>query len=122
MGDAGWRHSSNSKSVAGKLCLLTKPASFCEQWLAHEALLVVPGMIIDRDQFLAAVRSEQPWRTHEINDAGTVAFGEDCAAVLYRVTARRGDQAPCVALITGVYARRDGSWKLIYHQQTPSPA
>lgn len=99
-----------------------EPVSFCEQWLADEALLVVPGMIIDRDQFLAALRSEQPWRTHEINDARTVPFVEDCAAVLYRVTARRGDQPPYVALITSVYARRDGTWKLIYHQQTPSPA
>ena len=48
------------------------PTSFCEQWLADDALLVVPGRIIDRDQFLAALSSEQPWTAHDIDDARTM--------------------------------------------------
>ena len=95
---------------------------FCQQWLAEDALMVVPGMIIDRDTFLQALPSEQPWASHRIDDARTVQFTDECAALLYRVTARRNGQDPYVAIITSVYAHRNGTWKLIYHQQTPTPS
>jgi hypothetical protein len=37
------------------------------------------------------------------------------------VTAHREGQPEYVALITSVYALRDDGWKLVYHQQTPTP-
>jgi hypothetical protein len=99
----------------------TSPTDYFEEWLADDALMVVPGMIIDRDTFLAAVGSEEPWKTHHISEARVITFTEGCAALLYQVTAQRDGQAPYVALMTSVYARRNGHWKLIFHQQTPAP-
>ncbi|MBO0731710.1 MAG: nuclear transport factor 2 family protein [Acidimicrobiaceae bacterium] len=100
----------------------SNPTPFCESWLADDVVIVVPGMIISRDQFLASLQQEEPWAGHHIEDARTVDFAQDCSALLYRVTARRKEQAPYAAIITSVYASRKGDWKLIYHQQTPLPA
>jgi hypothetical protein len=100
----------------------TGDADFLEQWLADDALMVVPGMIIDRITFLTALASEPPWQSHQIENPQIRKFAEDCAAVLYQVTAQRESQAPYIALMTSVYALRGGDWKLIYHQQTPAPA
>ena len=96
------------------------PTDFLERWLANNALMVVPGMIIDRDAFLEAVTSEPPWKTHHIAEPRIVAFTDDCSAVLYRVTAQRDGQPPYVALVTSVYVRKGGDRKLIYHQQAPT--
>jgi hypothetical protein len=99
----------------------TSPTDFFEEWLADDVLMVVPGMVIDRDTFLAAVRGEPPWKTHLITEPRVITFTDECAALLYQVTAQRDGQAPYVALMTSVYARRNGSWRLVLHQQTPAP-
>ena len=59
---------------------------FCEEWLDEGAVLVVPGMVIDRATFLAAIPQEQPWSSHRIDDARVLLFTPECAAVLYTVT------------------------------------
>lgn len=97
------------------------PIPFCQDWLADDALLVVPGMILTKDAFLASLTHEPPWAAHDTEDARTVQFSLDCAALVYKVRARRADQPPYVALILSVYRFGGDGWKLIYHQQTPSP-
>ena len=44
------------------------PVTFCEGWLADDALVIVPGMVIDRAAFLQALAHEQPWETHQIEE------------------------------------------------------
>ena len=99
----------------------TDGAAFCETWLADDAVLVVPGMIIDRATFLQAAGQEAPWAAHRIEEARVVQFMPGCEAVLYRVTASREGQPEYEALITSVYAKQHDDWKLVYHQQTPMP-
>ncbi len=106
----------------GWQALSSRDVGFCEQWLDDGALLVVPGMVIDRATFLAAVPQERPWASHRIDDARVVSFASECAAVLYKVTAHRESEPEYIALVTSVYAKRSDRWQLIYHQQTPSPA
>ncbi|WP_390891081.1 hypothetical protein [Dactylosporangium matsuzakiense] len=44
-------------------------------------------------------------------------------ALVYRAAARRASEAePYRAIMTSVYTRRGGSWRLALHQQTPEPA
>ena len=50
----------------------------------------------------------------------SLALSADVAALQYRASARReGDDSPYHALVTSVYVRRDGAWRLALHQQTP---
>jgi hypothetical protein len=97
------------------------PVSFCEEWLANDALMIVPGMVIDRETFLDAVAHEQPWASHRIDEPRIVQLTDDSAALLYRVTAQRASQPEFAGLLTSVYVKRAGRWQLVLHQQTPMP-
>jgi hypothetical protein len=97
------------------------PVPFCEEWLAEDALMVVPGMVIDRATFLHAVARETPWASHRIEDPRIVRLTAQSAAVVYRVIAQRGDQPPFVGWLTSVYVTRANRWRLVLHQQTPMP-
>ena len=95
------------------------PVTFCEGWLADDALVIVSGMVIDRATFLQALAHEQPWASHQIMTQRTVQLGDDSAALVYRVTARRDGQPEFNGLLTSIYAKRAGRWQLVLHQQTP---
>jgi len=97
------------------------PVRFCEEWLADDALMIVPGMIVDRRTFLHAIAHEPPWVSHRIEAPRTVQLTVDSVALIYRVAAERNGQPEYVALLTSVYANREGRWQLVLHQQTPMP-
>jgi Domain of unknown function (DUF4440) len=97
------------------------PVKFCEEWLADEALMIVPGMVIDRATFLQALAHEQPWANHRIEEPRTVRLTDESAALVYRVTAQRDGQPEFAGLLTSVYVKRAGRWRLLLHQQTPMP-
>jgi hypothetical protein len=99
-----------------------EPVSFCEEWLANDALMIVPGMVVDRETFLEAVAHEQPWASHRIDEPRVVQLTDDSAALLYRVTAQRASQPEFAGLLASVYVKRAGRWQLVLHQQTPMPA
>ncbi|MBM3675932.1 MAG: nuclear transport factor 2 family protein [Actinobacteria bacterium] len=96
------------------------PRAFCEQWLADDAVIVVPGAVIDRATFLAALTHERPWTWHRIEDPRTVELTEGAAVLMYRVVAQREDHPEFVGLLSSVYASREGRWQLVLHQQTPA--
>jgi hypothetical protein len=97
------------------------PVKFCEEWLADEALMIVPGMVIDRATFLQALAHEQPWANHRIDEPRTVRLTDESAALVYRVTAQRDGRPEFAGLLTSVYVKRAGRWRLLLHQQTPMP-
>jgi hypothetical protein len=98
------------------------PVAFCEEWLADDAVMIVPGMVIDRATFLHAVADEEPWASHQIEDPRAIQLTDDAAALVYRVMARRVGQPEFVGLLTSVYAKRADRWQLVLHQQTPMPS
>jgi ketosteroid isomerase-like protein len=97
------------------------PVPFCEEWLADDALMIVPGMVVDRATFLQAVAHEEPWASHRIEEPRTIELTDNSAALVYRVTARRDGQPEYAGLLTSVYAERGDGWQLVLHQQTPMP-
>lgn len=98
-----------------------EPVEFCDEWLADDAVMIVPGMVIDRATFLEAVAHEQPWASHRIEDARVLQLTDDSAALVYRVQAQRDGQPAFAGLLTSVYVKRAGRWQLALHQQTPMP-
>ena len=98
-----------------------EPFKFCDEWLADDAVVIVPGMIIDRATFLEAVAHEKPWASHRIEEPRVVQLTDDSAALVYRVRAQRESQPEFAGLLTSVYVNRAGQWQLALHQQTPMP-
>lgn len=88
--------------------------------LADDAVVVVPGAVLTREECIAAIDSAPPWDEHVISDARTMRLAADSAVLTYRWHSRRGRER-YAALMSSVYARRDGAWRLVLHQQTPQP-
>ena len=87
--------------------------------LTDDAVVVVPGAAIDREQTAFAIDSTPGWDEFEITDERVVELGEGTALISYRWSSRRGDET-YEALMSSVYVRQqDGEWKLALHQQTP---
>jgi hypothetical protein len=86
--------------------------------LADDAVVVVPGAVLTREECIAAIAAAPEWDEHAIADARTVRLGSDSAVLTYRWESRRGADR-YAAVMSSVYARRDGAWRLVLHQQTP---
>jgi hypothetical protein len=105
--------------------LWTNNAVLYQNTLLPEALLVFPETgVITRDVAVEAIRQENAegrrWAEVHMQQVRTLALSDDAVLLTYRVAARwEHEQAPIEALASSAYVRRDGRWKLAFHQQTP---
>lgn len=86
--------------------------------MASEGLCVLPVGVLDKTMTVEAISSAKPWSDFEFSDVRLVDLGDDEAALCYRADASRGNDR-YIALVSTVYTRRSGEWKLTLHQQTP---
>jgi hypothetical protein len=86
--------------------------------LAPDAVVVVPGMTLDRDACAAAMDASPGWDECAMTDPRTTRPTNDTALLTYRWISRRGYQR-YEARMSSLYVRRDGRWLLVLHQQTP---
>ena len=93
-------------------------ARFYADVMADDGLMVFPGMVLDKERTIRAIASERPWSTFELSDVRIIEATPDCAIVAYAASAQRGDDR-YRAWMSSTYARRDGRWVLILHQQSP---
>lgn len=87
--------------------------------MTPEAVMVlVNGMVIDRDTITASLNDSPRWDEFHIDDARVVPVGKDSVALIYRARAVRNGEAPFQALMSSVYCRIDGEPRLALYQQT----
>jgi hypothetical protein len=100
-------------------------AELYEHHLIEEALLVFPETgVITRSTAVKAIKTENAegrrWAEVQFASVQSVQVAADVAVLTYRVTARWEHEGfKNTALASSVYVRREGSWKLAFHQQTP---
>jgi uncharacterized protein (TIGR02246 family) len=94
-------------------------ATFYDDVMAPDGLMVFPGLVMDKDDALEAMRTVAPWAAYELQELRVIPQGPDGALVVYRATAQREGERTYEAWMTSAYARRDGRWLLVLHQQTP---
>jgi hypothetical protein len=93
--------------------------------LTDEALLVFPETgVITRDVAVDAILLENAggrrWAEVDFEEVRSVQLTEDVALLTYRVSARWEHEASeYPALASSVYVKREGAWKLAFHQQSP---
>lgn len=85
-------------------------------------MVLANGTVMSQRDVVEALRDAPPWAAYEIDDVRLVQLGENSGAVVYVGTGHRGgDEGPFVGVMTSVYVRRGGDWKLALYQQTPKP-
>ncbi|GAA1978318.1 hypothetical protein GCM10009718_13630 [Isoptericola halotolerans] len=85
--------------------------------LHEDAVVVVPGAVLDKAGCVAAMDASPGWDEVDLSDARLVRSG-DAATVVYRFTGRRG-QDTYAATLASTYVRHGESWRLLLHQHTP---
>jgi hypothetical protein len=118
----------NSTSLADELELLERQgwdalsgqngAAFYEAVMANEGLMVFPGLVMDKPASLDAIRAAGPWLNFELTDV-RVARVAEAGLISYRAVGQRADRPPYQAVMSSVYVRQGGRWRLLLHQQSP---
>lgn len=72
-----------------------------------------------RADVAATVGEGDRWRDLEIDVEGLIQPSDRVVLLTYRARAVRGDDEVYRALVSSGYVERDGSWRLMFHQQTP---
>jgi len=101
---------------------LTSPdgAAFYAEVLSDDAKMVFPDTVLTRQESLSAIAGAAPWSSFSLEDVHVLAVGAEGGIITYRAVATRAGAFTYDALMTSVYAKRDGAWRLVLHQQTPS--
>lgn len=93
---------------------------FYDDNFAEDGVIALPMGIMAKSEVMEAMEAAEPWSEHDMRSPRVIEINRDVAALVYRASARRvGQESDYEAVISSVYARRDGAWKLILHQQTP---
>jgi hypothetical protein len=105
--------------------LWSNDAVFYKHNLIEESLLVFPETgIITRDVAVDAILAENAegrrWAEVQFDEVRSLRLTDDAALLTYRVAARwEHEESKNSALASSVYIKRNGLWKLAFHQQTP---
>lgn len=107
----GWR-ALPSEGEAGK--------DFYSSVLAEDAVMLFPGgILIDGKENILESIGSQPWESFEIEDPRVIRLSEDAGVLAYKVSAQREGSDLYVALVSSIYVLDQGTWRLVFHQQTP---
>jgi hypothetical protein len=71
------------------------------------------------EQVAATVKGDRRWRDIDIERKGFLQPEPDIAMLTYHVRGTRADDRPYRALVSSAYVKRNGDWKMTFHQQTP---
>jgi hypothetical protein len=100
----------------------TGDSAFYEQNVDESCLIAftrdMVGVMSNKD-LAATVKSGNRWKNLEVDLKGLVTPSDNTAILSYEARATRESGERYAALVSSGYAKRDGRWKLVFHQQTP---
>ena len=101
------------------LCDSTGSAFYGDLMTDDGLMVLADGSVLDRDQVVASLSDAPPWHSYDIDDPRVVDSGDTAALVYVGTGYREGDQPAFVGIMSSVYVRQDGRWRLALYQQTP---
>lgn len=105
------------------LCTSTGADFYGRIMTSDGAMVLAHGQVFDRQAVIDSLNEAPPWRAYDIADERLISLGEDRAILVYTGRAYRDESGPAFnALMSSVYTRHDGTWRLALYQQTPVPA
>ncbi|MBF6133697.1 nuclear transport factor 2 family protein [Nocardia otitidiscaviarum] len=103
------------------LCTSTG-ADFYGSLMTEDGVMVLAnGMVLDRDGVIDSLKNAPPWRTFELESPRLVDAGDSTILVYTGIAYREGAEPAFRGVMTSVYVRGDGDWRLACYQQTPIP-
>ena len=103
------------------LCDGTASRFYGDLMTSDGLMVLADGTARTRDEVVSSLQGAPPWNGYQLTDVRLVGTGRDSAALVYRGTGLRDHEPPFAALMTSVYVRVDGSWRLALYTQTPVP-
>jgi hypothetical protein len=93
--------------------------AFWQEHCADDAILALPTGIMSKADTVGVMETSRGWETVQFDEVHEVRTG-DTVIVSYRATGRaEGELDDYNAVVSSAYARRDGIWRLVFHQQSP---
>ncbi|KAI9657514.1 MAG: hypothetical protein M1831_004130 [Alyxoria varia] len=91
-------------------------------FLSQDCVMIFPGSTIFSAHSKPSLNEilytpMKPWIKYDMKDVHVVQLGQDAAQISYSVEAHRKDSA-YTAMISSVWRREAGVWKMVLHQQT----
>jgi hypothetical protein len=84
-------------------------------------MILAHGVGMNREDVVASLADAPSWTTYELGGERVIPLGPDSAALSYTGRGFRDGEPPFVALMSSVYRRESGRWRLALYQQTPIP-
>ena len=88
-----------------------------EKILHPDAVVIVPGAVLNKPACVAAMNASPGWDHVELDEVQLVTH-EDVATVVYTFVGLR-NSLRYQAILSSTYVRTPFGWRLILHQQTP---
>ena len=93
---------------------------FYQERFADDGVMAFHVGIMSKNQVLEAMAGADEWESFTFDDVHFVPITDDVAALTYTtIAAPVGYPEVYRAAITSVYAKRNETWTLVLHQQTP---
>jgi hypothetical protein len=74
---------------------------------------------LSNEEIASTVKAGPRWSTPDLRVKGLLQPHPSFAVLTYEASAKRSNGKSYAALVSSGYVRRDHSWKLAFHQQTP---
>jgi len=99
-----------------------KDGAFYRNYLADDAIAVVPFGIFNKEQIVDLMAGDSPFRSLQVNDTQAIVLTPDSGYVTYRATfPANGDKPASSVFVTTIYKKINSEWKGVFYQQTPLP-
>ncbi len=101
----------------------TRDPDYYARHMRDDGLAVFGEGIMDKEAARRSTMTDavgEDWTNIRIADPRVLAIADDVAALVYHGSATRAG-TPYRANCASVYARREGEWQMVLHQQSPVP-
>jgi hypothetical protein len=101
----------------------TEDADYYRQHVDEDCLLAFADFAgVRGNEEIASMRGGSNWTNINLDEKGVAQLADDVVVLTYEVSANRKTGEPYKALVSTGYVKRDGEWKMAFHQQTPLDA
>ena len=100
--------------------LAGKGGDYYQRTMTGDALLILPGVVVGRDQVRATLSAAAPLDRYELHEPAVIRLGEHAGVLVYRSTTWRGDVATEQQTSTTYLSdENNGGWSIAAHQESP---
>lgn len=99
----------------------TGDADFYRKNLDDKCLVAFTEMsgLMNKEDVAGMIKEGQRWGDLDLKKKGFLELPGESVFITYEASAKRPGGEPYKAVVSSGYVRRNGGWKMAFHQQTP---